>query len=45
MQVKFGVGAVTRVDDGPNYFVDRGPMANILPVGASNPQDMGLIAN
>lgn len=45
MQVKFEVSAVAQVEDGLNYFFDRGPMANIPPIGASTPQDMGLIFN
>ena len=43
--VKFKVSATARVDNGPNYFIDRGPMVNLPPVGASTPHEMGLISN
>jgi hypothetical protein len=36
--VKFKAGAVARVDDGPNYFIDKGHLANPPPVGSNTPQ-------
>lgn len=44
-QVKFEVGSIKRVDNGPTFFVDNGPMANPPPTGSMAPQSMGLTTN
>jgi hypothetical protein len=37
LMVKVEVGAVSRVDDGPNYFIDNGHLVNPPPAGTNIP--------
>jgi hypothetical protein len=45
LMVKFKTGAVVRVDNGPNYFIDKGHLANPPPAGSNTPHKMGLTPN